>query len=78
MEYIYGPGGIVLGYIHKSGSAIRGERVDVYDSTGMYRGWTDDTGTYDDTGYQISTSKMPGLLLSNQDGTRCYTLFEYI
>jgi hypothetical protein len=69
MEYVYGPGGIVLGYTHKSGSNIRGERIDVYDAAGMYRGFMDDSGTYDDTGYQISTSKMPGLLLRNQDGT---------
>ena len=63
MEYIYGPGGVVLGYTHKGGSVIRGERVDVYDSNNRYMGWVDDEGTFDETGYQISTSKMPGLLL---------------
>lgn len=63
MDYIYGPGGIVLGYTHKSGSVTRGERLDVYDFNGQYVGFVDDTGTYDDTGYQINTSKMPGLLL---------------
>ena len=63
MEYIYGPGGIVLGHTCKNGSTIRGERIDVYDANGMYRGWVDDYGTFDETGYQISTSRMPGLLL---------------
>ena len=63
MEYIYGPGGKVLGRLHKSGSTIRGERIDVYDAEGQYVGFVDDYGTFDETGYQVSTSKMPGLLL---------------
>ena len=63
MEYIYGPGGKVIGHMNKSGSTVRGERIDVYDEEGRYVGFVDDYGTYDETGYQISTSKMPGLLL---------------
>ena len=69
MEYIYGPGGIVLGSTCKSGSTTRGEHLDVYDSNGQYVGWVDDEGTFDDTGYMVSSSKMPGLLLRNQDRT---------
>ncbi|MBM3210747.1 hypothetical protein FJZ33_00890 [Candidatus Poribacteria bacterium] len=63
MEYIYGPGGKVIGSMNKSGSTIRGEHVNVYDENGKYVGFVDDYGTYDESGYRVSTSRMPGLLL---------------
>jgi len=63
IEYIYAPGGRVIGSLRKSGSTVRGERIDVFDAEGRYVGWVDDYGTFDETGYQISTSNRPGLLL---------------
>jgi len=69
MDYIYGPGGTIIGSTCKSGSTTRGEHLDIYDANGQYVGWIDDDGTFASDGYQISTSKMPALLLkSNQDG----------
>ena len=52
MEFIYGQGGKVIGSLHKSGSTVNGERVDVYDGLGQYVGYVDDSGTYDDMGSQ--------------------------
>ena len=69
MDYIYGPGGIIIGSTCKSGSTIRGARIDVYDANGMYRGFVDDEGTFDDTGYMVSSSKVPGLLLKRNQLT---------
>jgi len=67
MEYIHDSAGRVIGHLHRSGSTIRGTRTDVYDANGQYVGWTDDDGTFDSSGYMVSSSKMPGLLLkSNQ------------
>ncbi len=63
MEYIYGPGGVVLGSYCRSGSTIRGERIEVFDPQGKYVGFTDDYGTFDPSGYQVSTTRDPGLLL---------------
>jgi hypothetical protein len=67
MEYIYGQGGKVIGYLHKSGATINGEHIDVYDGNNRYVGHVDDSGTYDETGAQISNSRMPGLLLKYKD-----------
>jgi hypothetical protein len=67
MEYVYGTGGKVLGYLHKSGSVINGERTDVYDGFNNYVGYVDDSGIYNETGFQISTSRLPGLLLNTDD-----------
>ena len=63
MEYIYSPGGKVIGSLRKGGSTVRGERIDVFDAEQRYVGFVDDYGTFDETGYQVSASKMPGLLL---------------
>ncbi len=63
MEYIYGPGGVVLGSFYRSGSTIRGERVEVFDANGKHVGFADDYGTFDASGYQVSTTRDPGLLL---------------
>jgi hypothetical protein len=66
-EYVYGSGGKVIGRLHKGGSIVNGERIDVYDGRGNYVGYVDDDGTHDDSGYRISTNRMPGLLLRDDD-----------
>jgi len=66
-EVIYGTGGKVIGYLHKGGSTANGERIDVYDQFHTYVGYVDDTGTHNDTGFLISASRMPGLLLDEDD-----------
>lgn len=59
--------GKLIGYTAESGSNVVGKRENVYDSNGFYLGHIDDSGTYDHTGWKISTSKIPGLLLRSEN-----------
>ncbi len=59
--------GKLIGYTVKSGSTVVGGREDVYDKNGFCLGHIDDSGTYDDTGRKISTSKVPGLLFQESE-----------
>ena len=70
IEYIYGPANEVIGSMRRGGSTVRGERVDVFDSEQRYVGYVDDYGTFDETGYQVSSVRMPGLLLRGDDSSR--------
>jgi hypothetical protein len=66
-EYVYGTGGQVIGYLHKGGSTVNGDRIDVYDGFHNYVGYVDDSGTFNDTGFRISINRIPGLLLEDTD-----------
>ena len=66
-EYVYGSKGQIIGRLHKGGSKANGERIDVYDGFNNYRGYVDDDGTHNDTGFRISINRMPGLLIRNKD-----------
>jgi len=43
-EYVYGSNGKVIGRLHKGGSTVNGERIDVYDGLNNYimypKNWT--------------------------------------
>jgi hypothetical protein len=64
-ENVYGSSGQVIGRLHKGGSTVNGERIDVYDGFNNYVGYVGDSGTYNDTGFRISINRMPGLLLKD-------------
>ena len=66
-EYVYGSKGQVIGRLHKGGSKANGERIDVYDGSNNYRGYVDDDGTHNETGFRISINRIPGLLIRNKD-----------
>ena len=66
-EYVYGSKGQVIGRLHKGGSIVNGERIDVYDGLNNYVGYVDNDGTHNNTGFRISINRIPGLLLKDDD-----------
>jgi hypothetical protein len=66
-KFVHGNWGQVIGRIHEdSGSTIRGKRDDVFDKYGQNIGWSDDEGTFDVSGFKISDTRMPGLLIKEE------------
>jgi len=44
-----------------------GRRVACYDANGAYVGYTDDSGTYDHTGFRVSMDRAPGILFRSAE-----------
>ena len=58
--------GKLIGYTVVENESV-GRRVACYDSNGAYIGYTDDSGTYDLTGFRVSMDRTPGLLFRSAE-----------